>query len=86
VLDRIAATAEEVAGAAVLSHGAPNRLGDLVPFRCKVGFAVALEQLSLLLARIFRVRNIRCGVSGTGREFLVGSCPFVANQTVYLFL
>ncbi|GAB7023505.1 hypothetical protein JCM12178A_20630 [Salidesulfovibrio brasiliensis] len=86
MLDRVSATAVEVAGTAVLARGPAHALGHLGPVRGVVGLSIALEELALLLVGIVRIRNVLCGISCSGRELLVRTGLLMTDQTVDLLL
>jgi len=86
MLDRVSTATKEMAGAAVLAFRAANRLGNLGPFRRIIGLAVGLEDHTFLRAGIFRVLDILGGIARTGWKLFVGSCFFMTDKTVDLFL
>jgi hypothetical protein len=71
MLDAVTAAAEKVAGAAVLTCGTADALGNFVPCGREVFLPVP--------GKDFGFTN---GITGAGRKFLVSAGLFVAYQTV----
>ncbi len=71
MFDPVTATAEKMAGSAILAGGSAHTLGHLVPIRWMARFTVA-----------FKNHGLGRGIAGAGRKLFVGPGLFMADQAI----
>jgi hypothetical protein len=75
VFDAVPPTAKKMAGTAIFSGGSADTLSDFIIIRRVIGLFISGKHF-LNLDR----------VAGRCREFFIGPCLFMANQTIHLCL